>query len=269
MSNIQNSVRNLYALERLAGGSTVIHRLHPAAKLCSALVFIVTVASFDRYALGDVMPYVFYPAVMMALSETPRSMLLRRFLAALPFCLFAGVTNIIFDRAPAFHIGSMAVSYGVLSFAALLLRAYLCVTAVLILIATTPFSEISAQLRRMRVPAMLVLIFEMTYRYIGVLLGEAGSMYTAYSLRSASKNGLEMRHMGSFVGQLLIRSFDRAERVYAAMKCRGYELRETPPAARGFRARDVVAVAAVSAMCALFRALPVSVITNALLGGFG
>ena len=31
-----------------------------------------------------------------------------------------------------------------------------------------------------------------------------------------------MRHMGSFVGQLLIRSSDRAERVYAAMKCRGY-----------------------------------------------
>jgi len=28
--------------------------------------------------------------------------------------------------------------------------------------------------------------------------------------------------MGSFTGQLLIRSFDRADRVYNAMKCRGY-----------------------------------------------
>jgi cobalt/nickel transport system permease protein len=31
-----------------------------------------------------------------------------------------------------------------------------------------------------------------------------------------------MRDMGSFAGQLLLRSVDRAERVYRAMKARGY-----------------------------------------------
>ncbi|MGE4486145.1 MAG: CbiQ family ECF transporter T component, partial [Oscillospiraceae bacterium] len=51
---------------------------------------------------------------------------------------------------------------------------------------------------------------------------EISSMYTAYLLRSQKAHGIELRDAGSFVGQLLIRSFARAERVYAAMKCRGY-----------------------------------------------
>jgi cobalt/nickel transport system permease protein len=32
-----------------------------------------------------------------------------------------------------------------------------------------------------------------------------------------------MQDMGVFVGQLLLRSFDRAENIYMAMKCRGYD----------------------------------------------
>lgn len=48
-------------------------------------------------------------------------------------------------------------------------------------------------------------------------------MMRAYHLRSLKQNGLEMRHMGSFTGQLLLRSIDRAERVYAAMQCRGFD----------------------------------------------
>jgi len=47
-------------------------------------------------------------------------------------------------------------------------------------------------------------------------------MNIAYLLRSPDKKGIEMRDMGSFAGQLLIHSFDRAEQVYNAMKCRGY-----------------------------------------------
>jgi cobalt/nickel transport system permease protein len=49
-----------------------------------------------------------------------------------------------------------------------------------------------------------------------------------------------MRHMGSFVGQLLIRSFDRAERIYAAMKCRGYPGRTAQTAHISIRAADTV-----------------------------
>ena len=48
-------------------------------------------------------------------------------------------------------------------------------------------------------------------------------MTRAYHLRAVKQNGLEMKHLGAFIGQLLLRSIDRAERVYAAMQCRGFD----------------------------------------------
>ncbi|MDR1616665.1 MAG: cobalt ECF transporter T component CbiQ [Syntrophomonadaceae bacterium] len=264
MPNIQNSVQNIYTLENLAAGGTVIHRLHPAAKMLSALFFIVTVVSFDRYAVLSLTPFVFYPAVLMALSETPHLMMFKRFFAALPFCLFAGIANVIFERSAAFSLGGLTVSFGTISLITLLFRTYLCVMAVLILIATTPVMEITGQLRRVRVPAIFVTLFEMTYRYTGVLLEEAAFMHTAYSLRGRSQKGIEMRHMGSFVGQLIIRSFDRAERVYAAMKCRGYALREFHARERKFTARDMVFAAMVFSFCVFFRMVSIDAVINAL-----
>lgn len=48
-------------------------------------------------------------------------------------------------------------------------------------------------------------------------------MTRACHLRSVKQTGLELRHVGSLIGQLLLRSVDRAERVYAAMQCRGFD----------------------------------------------
>jgi len=251
---MKNKIYALYALEQLSAGNTVIHRLHPMAKLLTSVVFIVTVVSFDRYALGRLVPYILYPVLLMALSETPFSMVHKRFLVALPFCLFAGISNIIFDRAGAFAIGNVIISYGFISFVTILFRTYLCVMAVLILVSVTPLGELTREMRRLRVPVIFIVMFELTYRYIGVLLNEAFSMGIAYALRNSGKKGIEIKDMGSFTGQLLIRSFDRADRVYNAMKCRGY--------ASGYslknvlqkpELKDICFFVVVSLLCVTFR----------------
>ncbi|NLT12747.1 MAG: cobalt ECF transporter T component CbiQ, partial [Clostridiales bacterium] len=221
-ADIKSRIQEIYKLEQLSGGTSAVHRRHPSVKLVSAFVFIVLVVSFDRTEFGRLVPFIFYPVVLMALSGTPWPIVLKRVALALPFALLAGISNVIFDRAAALTLAGIAISAGVVSFFSILFKTFLCVTAVLLLVAVTPFSQLTGQLRRMHVPDIFVTLFEMIYRYIGVLLEEASSMYTAYMLRSTEHKGLQMRHMGSFVGQLLIRSFDRAERVYAAMKCRGY-----------------------------------------------
>jgi len=133
---------------------------------------------------------------------------------------------------------------------------YLCVMAALLLVATTPFTELTAQMRRLRVPMVFVMVFEMTFRYIGVLLEEVHSMIVAYKLRSGGKKALDMRHMGSFLGQIVLRGFDRAERVHAAMRCRGYSLHHVPPARRRFLFSDAVALAVVCLPAVLLRFIP-------------
>ena len=239
MSDMGARVFELRVLESLAAGKTAVHRLHPLTKLLSTFTFIVVVVSFGRYDFVRIAPYLFYPFVMMALAELPYKVLLARVLIAAPFCLFAGLSNVIIDRAEAFNVGGISVSLGVVSLATILLKMYLSVMAALLLAATTPFTKLAAQLRRLRVPAVFVMVFEVTFRYIGVLLEEAWSMTIAYRLRSGAKKALDMKHMGSFVGQLLLRGFDRAERVHAAMLCRGH-LMERYADARHSRARQVL-----------------------------
>lgn len=189
MADMSGAIQEIYSLEQFSGRDSVIHRRHGLAKMLSAFVFIVTVVSFSRYEIGRIIPYVFYPVVLAALSDTPWKLLRKRISLALPFALFAGVSNIIFDRTDAFAIGSFAVSYGMISFIAIFFRTFLCVAAVMLLVAVTPFWDLSVQLRRLHLPELFISMFEMTYRYIGTLLEEAGTMYTAYMLRSPNRKG--------------------------------------------------------------------------------
>jgi len=253
MSDISARAHELRALESLSAGQSAVHRLHPLAKLLSSFVFIVFAVSFGRYDFVRLVPYLFYPFVFMALAELPYRLLLSRVLIALPFCLFAGLSNVFFDRGAAFVFGGVTVSLGVLSLATILLKMYLCVMSALVLVATTPFTELTAQLRRLHIPMVFVMVFEMTFRYIGVLLEEVHAMTMAYRLRSGTKRALDMRHMGSFVGQILLRGFDRAERVHSAMRCRGYSLKSIPPARKRFLGTDVFALLAVCLPSVLLR----------------
>jgi cobalt/nickel transport system permease protein len=133
--------------------------------------------------------------------------------------------------------------------------------AVLILVSVTRFSELTNEMRRLRLPPIFIIMFELSYRYIGVLLNEAYSMSIAYALRSPNRKGIDMRDMGSFSGQLLIRSFDRAERVYNAMKCRGYApgytLQNIPQGKNILTLHDMVFFAVVSVFCITFRFIDV------------
>ncbi|MDR2069928.1 MAG: cobalt ECF transporter T component CbiQ [Treponema sp.] len=246
----------LYTLERLSAGNSVVHRLHPAVKIAAAVIFLISVVSFDRYALRPLLPFLFYPSVLIALGELPPALLFRRAALALPFCLFTGISNCVFERETAFHLGFLGVSFGFISLCTLLLRALLCASGVLILIATTPWPHLSAQFRGLHVSGVFMTVLEMAYRYIAVLLAEVRSMYTAYRLRSREAKGIAAAHAGSFVGSLFLRSADRAERIYAAMKCRGYD----PEFSRTIKSpalkpADFLFAALVSLGCILFRFL--------------
>jgi len=257
MPDLSARVHELRALENLSAGKTMIHRLHPLAKIIIAFVFIIIVASFGRYDLVRLSPYLFYPFIMMALAGLPYKVLLLRVAVALPFCLFAGISNLIFERDTAIIIGNVYISYGFISFATILLKMYMCVMAALLLVATTPFSELTAQLRRMHVPMIFVMVFETTFRYISVLLEEVHSMIVAYKLRSGTKKSLDMKHMGTFTGQLVLRGFDRAERVHMAMRCRGYSLSNIQASPKRLIASDIIVILLVCLPVILLRFIKV------------
>jgi cobalt/nickel transport system permease protein len=238
------------SLERLALGDSPVHRLHPGAKMITTAVYIVAVVSFPRYSVSGLMAFLLYPAALMSLSGTPGKPLFVRLAGALPFPLMGGFANLFLLRESAFFLGTFSVTLGILSFASIMLKTLFTVSAALILIATTSFIDLGRELRAVGFPKILNLQMMMTYRYISVLLEEAGSMVTAYLLRSPGQKGIKMRDMGGFLGQLILRSFDRAERVYQAMRCRGFggdsgAYPGKPP--RTFRVRDYLYTAGMTA----------------------
>ena len=111
MQKIAKTMDAFYSLEELAKKRTPVHALHPAAKLIVTMVFIVCVISSGRYDVAGLTVYFFYPAVILSLAELPVRGVLLRILPALPFVLFAGLSNILFERA----LAPVGISYGALS----------------------------------------------------------------------------------------------------------------------------------------------------------
>ncbi len=266
MADIRSKLNEMYSLEQLAAERTAVHRLHPAVKIIVTVIYIICVVSLERHALGRLAPFLIYPAVVMAAADIPYRMILPRAAAALPFCVFAGVSNLIIEREPWAQLGALTLTAGQMSFLVLLARTVLCVSAVLILVAVTPFSELTGQLRRMHVPALFVRLFEMIYRYISVLVEEASTMLTSYRLRAGGAQWPEIKYFGAFIGQLLLRSVDRAERVYHAMLCRGYALDKAAGTRRRMTASDWVFIILAGGSAVIFRIINISlVIGNVIL----
>ncbi len=120
---------------------------------------------------------------------------------------------------------AVVVSFSKYDLAHLLLIVKGCysVFASYLLIATTTVEQICYALRRLHLPAIFVTQILLTYRYVSVLLSEANRMMQAYSLRAPRQKGIHFKAWGSFVGQLLLRSMDRAGAVYESMALRGYQ----------------------------------------------
>ncbi len=84
--------------------------------------------------------------------------------------------------------------------------------------------QLAAAARRLGVPEKLTALFLLMLRYFEVIKQEYGRLRVAMRMR-AFRPGMNLhtyRTFASLVGMLLVRSVDRAERVHAAMLCRGY-----------------------------------------------
>lgn len=233
MNKMESRWLDLRQLDELTTKDTVIHRLSPIAKLITTFVYLLTVTSFTRYEVTALIPLSFYPIILISLSDLPYGLIARRLLLAIPFVIFIGIFNPLFDHTPITQVGPFIISGGWLSFTSILVRSLLAVAAAMILLATTGIEGICLALLRMKVPRVLVIQILFMHRYIYVLLEEFMRTVRAYSFRSFNGESIGFRAWGSLLGQLLLRTIDRAKRIYYAMLCRGFSgdiklIRHTP-----------------------------------------
>lgn len=223
MMKLESSYLDLSYIDLLARQNNFLQQLDPRAKLLTTLLFITAVVSFDKYALSGLIPFLIYPLSLLVLGSLPPGYLFKRILVAAPFALFIGVFNPILDREIMVRIGEVGISGGWISFASIMLRFTLTVSAALILIATTGFNEVCLALRKMGMPAGLSVQLLFLFRYLFVLIEEAARMSRAREVRSFGGKGMGMKVFSHMIGQLLLRTIDRARRIHLGMLCRGFD----------------------------------------------
>lgn len=105
----------------------------------------------------------------------------------------------------------------------LLLRSLAAVTCLYFLALTTPMVDVIWLLRRLRVPALLTELLELTYRYIFVLADLASQVHTAQSSRQGYAS---WRNSCRSLGQLINAVFRKATwyswQLAVALAARGY-----------------------------------------------
>ena len=223
MGTIESALLNIGYLETLSYQQTPLHRLDPRVKLLTTLGFIVAVVSCGKYEISGLIPFIIYPVALVAVGNLPPAYLARKVLLAAPFALFIGIFNPLLDRATLVHLGPLAISGGWVSFASIMLRFTLTVSAALILIASTGFNAVCLALEKLGVPNSLVVQLLFLYRYLFVLADEAARLVRARALRSFQGRGLGFKVFSYLIGHLLLRTLGRAQRIHRAMLSRGFD----------------------------------------------
>lgn len=222
---------------------SLIHALDPRVKLTLALAFILATALTP---IGAWPVYVLLTAICLSvvmLSELGVGFVWRRSALALPFVLAALPMAATAGGTPLWTLTlagwtASISAEGVARLVSVLLKSWLSVQMAIVLAASTSFPHLLLAMRALRIPRLIVAIFGLMWRYLFVLVDEAMRLLRARAARSgqrppdraassAARPGgtvaWRARVAGGMAGNLLVRSFDRGERIYAAMAARGYD----------------------------------------------
>ncbi len=200
-------------LDRYSRIDSPIHRLPAALKMGLALGAILLVVLPPLTALYPFLVTAVVLLVVIALSRIPASFMVRRILIFEPFIIvIAGL--------------SLLPPGGLLKFGAIVVKSTLSLVTIVVLSNTTPFTELLGVFRRLHAPPMFLTVMALMYRYVFVLVDELQRMKRARlsrTFKSKKEKTRSWRSLSMMIGQLFLRSTERAERIFAAMSARGWK----------------------------------------------
>ncbi len=267
MDKFSKAIKEINSINDLSGRSRWINDIHPLAKLIITIWYIVTVISFDKFNIIGLLPMVIFPAAIFILGDIPFWASIKRLKIALPLICFMGIFNPIFESA-AISFAGREINAGYVSMFTLMLKGVMSVLASYLLIATTSIEKICCALRQVKCPKIIVTEILLIYRYITVFTAEVQSVSNAYSLRAPKQKGIHIKAWGSLVGSILLRSFDRANRVFDSMNMRGYN-GEFKYAVKNQKLQfgDIIYILIWAIIFVLFKRIPIILLIGNLIGG--
>lgn len=234
-------------LDRFAHIDSPLQRWDARWKLAAAAVFVV--ATILLRHIGPALVAVGVSLSLIAVGRLPCKGVLQRVRPVIILMLIIVGTLALTGSGGRTCFGAIPLSRSGLATGMLVAaKALAIVLALVALVSTTPAWRTLAAMRRLHLPGGLVQVTHLAYRYVFLIQTESRAVQTAMRARGF-RSGLDRRSftvLGNAIGMLLIRSTERAERVYLAMQARGFDGSFRPGEPFVTNPSDVLAFVAVA-----------------------
>jgi cobalt/nickel transport system permease protein len=204
-------------------GNSFLHTMDPRLKVFLAASLALAAATISNWSsLGALLAF---SILLLFLGRIPLASIMKRLALLNGLMLVLWVTLPLSGGGERVSLGPCSLSMeGILMAGTITLRSYTAVLGFASLLGTTPIHRTMNALKFFHVPEKLVLLLHFTYRYAHVFFDEASKLHRSMALR-AFKPGFNLRTLqayGNLMGMILLKAFNRAERVSAAMELRGF-----------------------------------------------
>lgn len=212
-------------LSEFSSGDSFVHRMDPRSKIVTTVIFSIFVA-INQSLLSCAVALVF-PIVIIVLGRIGIYRTIKRLLVVNSFLLLLWIIlPLSYPSEPWLTIGSWSVSEeGVLMAALITLKSNAIVLTMIALLGSSSVFSLAHALTHLGVPEKIALLFFFSFRYVHVIYSEFQTLSRAMKIRSFQP-GMNLHTYKSYaylIGMLLVKSFDRSNRIMAAMKCRGFK----------------------------------------------
>lgn len=204
-------------------GHSRLHAFAPEAKLVGAFGLVAAAALTPREA---VWAFAAYAAVLVALIAGaglgPR-FVFARLAVIVPFVAFALALPFVAGGPRVEVLGLTVSQSGLWGLWNVLAKATIGASTSILLAGTTEVPRLLDGMTRLRVPRTLTMIAAFMVRYLELIAGELRRMRTAMAARGYEPRWLwQTKPIAAAAGALFVRSYERGERIHAAMLARGY-----------------------------------------------
>lgn len=211
-------------MEEFSLGDSWIHNLDPRVKIVTTLIFSLVVALNNH--LFAAMAALVFPGFLVIAARLNLSKVLVRLAVVNGFILFIWCfLPFTVPGETVYMLGPLTIQREGLHAALLItLKSNAIILMVIALLGTSQVFTLVHALSHLYVPDKLVHLFFLCFRYIHVIHGEYHRLHNAMKMRAFRPRSTmhTYRAYAYLIGMLLVRSFDRSQRILNAMRCRGF-----------------------------------------------
>lgn len=239
----------------IAPAAPFLSRWDPRLKIIGLLLLAFT---FSLVSQLLVLPFMAGATLaLVALSGLPVRDIIRKL--RYPSLIILGLVlllPVISGYTPLVQWGGLTVTVEGLSTSVLIAVRFLCiVTLAAVFLGTTPLLVNIKAVQALGLPYIMADMALLVTRYQEVFSRDLRQMRIAMRLRGHGDKALSIKAlqtMSWLAGSLFLRSYERSERVYMAMRLRGYGNAEAGPHPFKATRSDILALLGVCALAALF-----------------